>query len=178
MPAQSISVTHQDTRTENTFHPQYPKQPMALAGICNLDPYFNFNPLKLTNSILVAFPHKGWAMQEMSPFSCCINKTPNQRHFWAVFLSISIKSKLASTREGYYKHNILGHAVLESLCSKDDFFSPSNKIFWKQSHVFLRIYKGQALHKPICTFLKLTYIFSCSTGTGWVTRVGNSSVFV
>lgn len=77
---QSHADTH--THTENTFHPPYPKQPIALAGICDPNPYFNFPPLMKTNSILVAFPHKRSAMWEMSFFSCCIYKRPNQRHFW------------------------------------------------------------------------------------------------
>lgn len=77
-----ISHTLTHSYTENTFHPLYPKQPIALAGICDPNPYFNFPSLMQTNSILVAFPHKRSAMWEMSFFSCCIYKRPNQTHFW------------------------------------------------------------------------------------------------
>lgn len=79
-----LHQSHADTHihTESTFHPPYPKQPIELAGVCDPNPYFNFPPLMQTNSILVAFPHKRSAMWEMSFFSCCIHKRPNQRHFW------------------------------------------------------------------------------------------------
>lgn len=54
------------THAENAFHPPDPKQPIALAGICDPNPYFNFPPLMQTNSILVAVAHKRSAEGEMS----------------------------------------------------------------------------------------------------------------
>lgn len=108
-----ISHTLTHTHTENTFHPPYPKPPVARAGICDPNPYFNFSPLMQTNSILVASPQKRRATWEMSLFSCCIYKGPNQRHFWAVPLSMSIMSKQASTKaEPWRRHN-------SSLCRAD-----------------------------------------------------------
>lgn len=104
-----ISHTLTHTYTENTFHPPYPKPPVALAGICDPNPYFNFSPLMQTNSILVAFPQKRRAMWEMSLFSCCIYKGPNQRHFWAVSLSMSIMSKQAYTKADSWKPIVWGH---------------------------------------------------------------------
>jgi len=82
------TLTHSHTHTENTFHPPYTKQPIALAGICDPNPYFNFPPLMQTNSILVAFPQKRSSMWGMSFFSCRVYKKAQSE----TILPISIMS--------------------------------------------------------------------------------------
>lgn len=84
------------TDAKNTFHPPYPEKPIALAGICDPNPYFNFPPLMQTNSILVAFSHQRSATGEMGFFSCGIHKKTKPQTFWVISCRCQLcPSKLA-----------------------------------------------------------------------------------
>jgi len=96
-----ISHTLTHTYTKNTSHPPYPKQPIALAGICDPNPYFNFPSLMQTNSILVAFPHQRSAMWEMSLFSWCVCKKDQSETFLSG-ASVYINYVLAGLHTGRF----------------------------------------------------------------------------